>query len=197
MKRNILNWVGPALLSASMLAFTSCSTPDGTQTVAAVETPDGAIIVDTFTVTATVTGIDAAKRDVTLVTPNGHKTTYKAGPEVVNFAQIQIGDQVKATLTEEVAVYIGKDAPPSDMAATGVALAPVGAKPGGVMVDTTRVTAKVTAVNAKTHKVTFQLPDGTSKTVKVASKVDLSKVQPGDDVTVQMGEGLAITVTKA
>ena len=78
-----------------------------------------------------------------------------------------------------------------------MALAPLGAKPGGVMVDTSRVTAKVTAVNAKTHKVTFQLPDGTSKTVKVGSKVDLSKVQPGDDVTVQMGEGLAITVTKA
>jgi D-lyxose ketol-isomerase len=168
----------------------------GTETVAALETPDGAIIVDTFTVTATVTGIDAAKRDVTLVTPNGHKTTYKAGPEVVNFAQIQVGDQVKATLTDEVAVYIGKGEPPSDMAAAGVALAPVGAKPGGVMVDTTRVTAKITAVNAKTHKVTFELPDGTTKTVKAGSKVNLSAVQPGDDVTVQMGEGLAISVQK-
>jgi hypothetical protein len=180
-----------------MLAFTSCSTPEGTEQISAIETADGAIIVDSFTVTATVTGIDAPKRDVTLVTQNGRKTTYKAGPEVVNFAQIRVGDQVKAVLTEEVAVFIGSGAPPSAIAGVGVALAPVGAKPGGVMVDTKQMTAKVTAVDAKKHKVTFELPDGTSKTVKAGKKVDLSNVKIGDNVTIQVGEGLAITVEKA
>jgi hypothetical protein len=66
--------------------------------------------VDTFTTTTTVTGIDTAKRTVTLVSPGGSKSTYKAGPEVVNFAQIQIGDQVEATVTEEVAIFIGRGA---------------------------------------------------------------------------------------
>jgi hypothetical protein len=31
-----------------MLAFTSCSTPSGTEDVDLIETPDGAVIVDTF-----------------------------------------------------------------------------------------------------------------------------------------------------
>lgn len=196
MKTKLLKLTALAFLSAAMLTIISCSPNKATEQVNAIETPDGAIIVDTFTKTATVTGIDAAKRKVTLVTPEGHKSTYKAGPEVVNFSQIKIGDQVKAVLTEEVAVAIGSGASPSGTADAGVALAPVGAKPGSVMVDTTQVTAKVTAVDAEKHKVTFQLPDGTTKTVKAGKKVDLSAVQPGDNVTVQLGEGLAITVAK-
>ncbi len=61
--------------------------------------------------------------------------------------------------------------------ANPVALAPVGAKPGGVVVETSQVTVKVTAVDAKNHKVIFQLPDGTTKRVKVGKKVDLSIVR--------------------
>ena len=186
------------MLAAAVLAFTSCSTiPQGTEEITEIETADGAIIVDTFTMTATVTGIDAAKKKVTLVTPNGQKSTYTAnGPEAVNFSQVKIGDQVKARVTEDVAVFIGHGAPPSAMVGAGVALAPVGAKPGGVLVETMQVTAKVISVDAKKHKVTFALPDGTTKNVKTGKKVDLSTVRPGDNVTVQIGEGLAITVEK-
>src|SRR5262249_31838303 len=159
-----------ALLPAAMVAFTSCSTTEGTEDVAAIETPGGAIIVDTLTTSAKVTCIDAAKRKLTLVFPDGKKTTYKCGPEVVNFPQIQVGDQVNAKLTEEAAIFIGSGAPPSDVAGAGVALAPVGSKPGGEVVDTAQVTAKVTAVDAKHHKVTLQFADGTSKKVKVGKK---------------------------
>ncbi len=125
-------------LAAAMLTLMACATPrlSGTEEASVIETPDDVIIVDTFTTNATVSAIDAAQRKVTLVFPDGRKTTYKAGPEVVNFGQIEIGDQVNATLTEEAAVFIGHGAPPSATAATGVALAPVGAKPGGVLVDT-------------------------------------------------------------
>jgi hypothetical protein len=185
------------MLAAVMLALIACATiPSGIKETAVIETPDGVIIVDTFTTTATVVAIDVAKRKVRLVFPDGKKTTYKAGPEIVNFDQIQIGDQVRATLTEEVAVFIGHGSSASATGATGVALAPVGAKPGGVLVDTMQLTAKVTAVDAMSRKVTLELPDGTSKKVKVGKKVDLAAVMPGDNVTVQVSEGLAITVEK-
>ena len=196
MKNQVFYCTSATLLLAGMFALTSCSTPGGTEDVAAIETPDGAIIVDTVTGTATVTGIDPATRKVTLVTPGGSKTTYKAGPEVVNFNQIQVGDQVKVKVTEEAAIYIGSGAPPSAMAGAGVALAPVGYKPGGAFVDTAQVTAKVTAVDTKKHKVTFELPDGGTKKVKVGKKVNLAAVRPGDTVTVQLSEGLAIWVDK-
>ena len=143
MKHQTLKWAAATLLPAVTLAFTSCSTMEGNEDVAAIETPDGAIIVDTLTTSAKVTAIDAAKRKLTLVFPDGKKTTYKCGPDVVNFPQIQVGDQVNAKLTEEAAIFIGSGAPPSDMAGVGVALAPVGYKPEGEFVETEQVTAKV------------------------------------------------------
>ena len=196
MNGNIPKLITLALLPATLLTFAACSTMEGGEGTTVIETADGAVIVDTFTMTATVTGIDAAKRKVTMVTPGGSTSTFKAGPEVVNFPQIQIGDQVKTTMTEEVAIFIGSGAPPSATGEVVVVLAPLGAKPGRTVVETTQVTAKITAVDAAKHKVTFQLPDGTTKKVKVGSKVDLSTVHPGDNVTVQVSEGLAITVEK-
>jgi len=103
---------------------------------------------------------------------------------------------VDITITEELAVFLGAGAPPSAAGATTVALAPVGAKPGGVMADTVQVTAKVTAIDAKKRKVTLALPDGTSKTVKARKQINLAGVKIGDNVTVQHTESLAITVEK-
>jgi len=180
----------------ALFTFTACSSPGGTDESTALETADGAMVVDTFTTTATVTGIDAARRELTLATQNGHREKYQAGPEVVNFDQIQVGDRVKAVLTEDVAVALGKGAGPIGTSGVGVALAPVGAKPGAVMVDTSEVTAKVTSVDARRRRITFELPDGTTRTVKAGRKIDLSAVQPGETVTMQVGEGLAVTVEK-
>lgn len=185
------------VIAAAFVALAGCQSGlSGVEETSLIETQDGAIIVDTFTATAMVGAIDSATRKVTLVSSDGRKTIYKAGPEVVNFAQIRTGDRVTAVLTEEAAVFIGRGAAPSAMAASGVALAPVGAKPAGVMVDTMQVTARVATVNMKTRKVTFDLPDGSSKTVKVGKQVDLASVMPGDNVTVQMSEGLTLSVEK-
>jgi 2-polyprenyl-3-methyl-5-hydroxy-6-metoxy-1,4-benzoquinol methylase len=178
------------------IIFTSCSTARVPVEIMAIETPDGAIIVETTTMTATVTAIDPAKRKLKLVSPGGSKSTYKAGPEIVNFDQIQVGDHIKAMVTEEVAVFIGSGASPSAMTETTVMIAPAGANPGSVLVDTSQITVKVINVNAAKHKVTFELPDGTTKTVKIGKKVDLSTVRAGDNVTVQVSEGFAITVEK-
>jgi len=194
---NIIKIVTPVFILTAMLTFSSCTpAPKGIVEITAVATPDGAIIVETTTLTATVKSINAAKRKLTLVFPNESKTTYKAGPEVVNFGQIQVGDKITAVVTEEVAIFVGSDAPPSGMTATGVVLAPVGAKPGAVVVDTEQITVKVIAVDDAKHKITFELPDGTTKTVKVDKKMDLSTVRLGDNVTVQVTEGFAITVEK-
>ena len=136
------------------------------------------------------------RRQLTLAMSNGRWDTYKASPQMVNFDQIQVGDRVKATLTEDVAVRLGKGNSPVGTSGMEVALAPVGSKPAGVIVETSEVTAKVTGIDPRRHKVTFELPDGTTKTVKAGRKIDLSAVKPGETVTMQIGEGLAVTVEK-
>jgi hypothetical protein len=198
MKTYLVKFAALTLIPAATLLLISCSSPyKGTEQSTTVETADGAIAVDTFTTTGTVYAIDASKREIKLIMPDGRKTSYKAGPDVVNFDQLQIGDHVTAVLTEQVAVSLGSGASPTGTSGTGVALAPVGGKPGGVMVETTETTGKVIAVDANKRKVTFVLPDGTITTVKAGKQVDISAVRIGDDVTVQLGEGLAITVEKS
>jgi Cu/Ag efflux protein CusF len=185
-----------AVMALTALAGCSSPGPVGVEQTEAIETPDGAILVDTFTATATISDIDSARRRVTLLLTNGDKHTYTCGPEVVNFGQLQVGDSVTVKLTEGAAVFIGHGAPPSAAAGSAVALAPIGAKPGAVMVETMQITARVLDVDPNSRRVTLQLPDLSTRKVRVGKQVDLTNVAPGDDATVQVSEGVAITVEK-
>jgi hypothetical protein len=200
MKSKLLKFAAMTLTGAGMLALTSCSsTPEGEgfTMVAAQQGVPGGTIVETYRITATVTAVDASSRKVTLVTPDGKKTIFKAGPEVVNFGQIQVGDQVKTTVAEQLVVFVRKSGElANDGEAAAVAVAPLGAKPGVLMANTVEVTAKVEAIDLKAHKATLRFPDGTSKTFKVRQDVDLTKSKLGDEVVIRTTEALAITVEK-
>ena len=200
MKRNIIKWSVIALAPIATLGLSSCSSTsegEGATLVAAEKGVPGGVMVETYQTTATVTGIDAATRKVTLVGQDGKKTEFKAGPEVVNFNQIQVGDQVKATVTEQLVVFMATDAPPQDQgAAAMVALAPVGAKPGGLVADTIQIKAKVVEINTKKHKATLEFPDGSKKTVAVRKDVDLAQRKVGEEVVIRCTEALAISVEK-
>jgi hypothetical protein len=157
----------------------------------------GGSVVQTYELRATVTAVDKAARKVTLMDATGIKTTVKAGPEVVNFDQIQVGDELNVTAAQELVVSVaGQGETPRDGGEQLVALAPKGAKPGAIMAETTQVTAKVTAINAEQRTATLQFEDGTSRTVAVRPDVDLSKRKVGDKVVIRITEALAIRVVK-
>lgn len=157
----------------------------------------GAIAVMAATATATVQAVDSAKRTVTLKMPDGTVKTFKLGKEVRNFDQIKVGDQVKTTYVDELTVFLRKaDVPPSAEEVTNVMLAPKGAKPGVIVANTTQMSAKITAVDARKRTVTLMGPEGKSKTLMVAKTVNLKGVKKGDDVVVRYTEALAILVEK-
>jgi hypothetical protein len=188
-----------AMAPAVLLATISChkSTVEGTEQTSVTPTTHGVIVVETYSVNATVTAIDASKRDLTLTFPDGKTTTFKATPDMVNFPQIQVGDEVKAVVTEQAAVSIRNDGRPPSAAAAGVAvLTPVGAKPGGVAVATWEVTATVVSVDASKHKVTLQFVEGKPQTLKVSDDVNLANVTPGESLVAEVTEGVAISVEK-
>lgn len=195
MHTNSLGCAG-ALIAVALLA--SCSSaPKAESTTAAAyqEGVPGGVTVETHKLTATVTAIDTAKRKVTLVTPDGKSAVYKAGPEVINFDQIRIGDQLRVTAAEALVVYLAdQDAPPATGAADLVALAPEGAKPGGLLVSTTQIIAKVKAIDIKKHKATLEFPDGSSKTYPVRKDIDLTQRKVGEEVVIRSTEALAIRI---
>src|SRR5262245_22896895 len=194
---NALKLAACALVPAALLTFTSCSTAlKGTEQTSVLETPDGAMIVDTYTIIAKVTAINATKGTVTL-SEGKRSHTYKVGSDV-NLGRLHIGDSVTATLTEEVAIALRKPGtPPSAGEGAAVALARNGATRAEFMADTVQMTATITALDAKARKVTLKFEDGTSKTLRVGKNADLNAVNVGDAVTLQAAEAVAISVTKA
>ncbi len=148
------------------------------------------------TASATVKAVDADQRLVTLEMPDGKTVQVRCGPQVRNFGQIQVGDEVKAAAIARLVVAVGKGASPNADAGVIIARAPKGARPGAIIVRTEVVAARIDAVDPEKQTVTLSGIDGEPQTVKVASDVDLSSVKAGDDVSVKLTKGLALWVQK-
>lgn len=186
-------------LVGAALAACGGSKVQGTESVAVAAAPGGgAIVVETFTTSATVTAVNTNDRKLTLQFPDGKKTTFKATPDMVNFNQVQVGDQVNAVVTEQAVIWLSKNqGPPSSAVEGGALLSPVGTKPAGVAVATMAITATITAIDPSKGKVTLQFDTGKPQTFKLGKGADLTGVSVGDQVNAVVTEGVAMTVTKA
>lgn len=203
--KNIMMKLAATLVIPAMLplTMTSCSSTPKSETAAAdsslsasgPEIARGGVVVDALTGTATVQSINAADRTVVLQHPDGSTTSYECGPDVRNFDQIKVGDQVAATVAESVAIVLIKGGvPPAAGTASAIVRSPLGAKPGGRIVDTVGFTAKILDVDYPARIVTLQTVDGKKRTVKVGPDVNLGYVNPGDDVGVKITRAFAISV---
>ena len=92
-------------------------------------------------ITATVKAIDKKSRVVTLQSTDGKVAKIKCGPEVRNFDQIRVGDEVKTSLLETVELFVTGNAEPAAERVTEVGRAPLGSKPGFAAVDAVEVKA--------------------------------------------------------
>jgi len=186
-----------ALLGTPTLFLAACKTGapamGGTETDKVMAVDDGIMEVDTLTMSATVVAIDSKSRKVTLKSDDtGEEETFKA-PKSVDLSGLSVGDNVQAEVTEAVAVFIGDDLPPSVSEDGGLAVSADGKS--GVIAETSQVTAVVKAVDSKNRKVTFELPDGTTKKVSAGKDLDLSGISVGESLTVVLGESLALSIS--
>ena len=190
MKTKMKKLASALLIAAVPLIMTSCSTSSNSDQPIA-----GAVAVDAIQGTATVESIDAANRTVVLRHPDGTTDSYECGPDVRNFNQIKVGDQVTATLAESVAIVLVKGGmAPAAGTASAMVRAPMGGKPGARMVDTMGFTAKVVSMDLPNRTVTLQTMDGQNHTIKVGPDVDLKNINLGDDVGVKVTRAFAISV---
>ena len=161
-------------------------------------TKPGIVDVDVSEFTSQVEAIDYQKRRVVLKGPDGKLRTFTAGKDVRNLEQVKAGDLVKVQLVEETALYVRKASDPPEATETAtVGVAPKGAKPGVVFVDTMQVTANVEAVDYQKRTITLRGPHGNVATYKVGDAVKrLNEVKMGDQVVLRITDSLAILVEK-
>lgn len=186
-------------LVGAALAACGGNKVEGTESATVAAVPGGgAVVVETFTSSATVSALNTKDRKVTLQFADGKKTTFKASPDMVNYNQLQVGDQVNAVVTEQAVIWLSKNGgPPASAVEGGAVLAPVGAKPGGIAVATMAVTATITAIDAAKGKVTLQFDTGKPQAFKLGKGANLTGVNVGDQVNAVVSEGVAMTVTKS
>ena len=86
---------------------------------------------ETSVATAEIKSIDPATREIGLTTDEGEDIVIPASPEVRNFDQLEVGDTVRVTFTEAVAVKLAAESDRGEQStsvATGRAVS--GEKPG-------------------------------------------------------------------
>ncbi len=144
---------------------------------------------------ATVQEVNQETRQVTLRAPDGSLSTFIAGDEVRNLAQVEAGDVVLVEYYQGLAVALepGGSGIRERMESVELQRAEPGEKPGASLTTTIDVIARVEAVDSAARTVTLR---GTERTVtlKVADDIDLAKVKVGDDVSARYVESFAVAV---
>jgi hypothetical protein len=185
-------------LVASIIAA-ALALPAMAQTGAAVidKGPGVVTAAQTVKLTATIVAIDAATRSITLKGQE-KEITVTAGPEVKNFAQMKVGDQVNVAYFEALTLELkkggGKASARTEQA--GAAAAKPGERPAGAVGRQVTVVADVVDVNAATQTVTLRGPQRTVE-LKVRDPEQFKLVAKGDQVEATYTEAVAIEVTPA
>lgn len=173
--------------------------PDDAARPAAERLTPGTVgsVFDEGTTTATVLAIDAKKRIVTLKGATGQIRQIHLGKEAVNFDKIEVGDKVRATLAEEIAVAVSKGGPAPSAGDNALVVRTMrDSKPGILIAESEQVTGKVQSVDIDKRTITLAEVDGKPKTIKAGSDVNLAELKAGDDITARVTQSLAIIVER-
>jgi len=155
-------------------------------------------VAQTVKVTATITAIDKATRDVTLKGPQGNEVTVTAGPEVKKFDSLKVGDQVDVQYVEALTLELKKGG--GMVVARTEQKGAVGAKPGeapaGAVGRQITIVADVVAVDPAKQVVTLKGPQRTVD-LKVPDPEQFKRIAKGDQVEATFTQALALAVEPA
>jgi Cu/Ag efflux protein CusF len=188
------------LAAIGLVVAAAVTSPVNAQTGGAVAqtAPGKAGVADTVKITATITAIDKATRDITLKGPQGKEVTLTAGPEVKNFDQLKVGDQVNAQYVEALTLELKKGGGlvVGRTEKEGAAGAKPGEKPAGVVGRQVTIVADVVDVNPAKQSITLRGPQRTVE-LAVADPAQFKLIAKGDQVEAKYTQALAIAVQPA
>jgi hypothetical protein len=149
--------------------------------------------------TFVVSGIDRAKRTVTLTNAQGERNTMSVPSDVKAYDTLKVGDRVDVDYRESIAVSLAPAGTKPSMVEKTIA-SPMGAGGPAGAARAMQVSAEVVAVDAPNNKVTFKGPNGDHKTITVADPAlqkKLPNLKPGQVVQFTYTEAIAARIRPA
>jgi hypothetical protein len=163
-----------------------------------------------ITMTATVEAVDVTNRVVTLVGPNNNWVEVIVGPDKIKV--IKLKEKITVSYQDEVAVALrtvhkgqqgdsfaanetadmGLDAPTVDEQ-DWVTVSPS----GGTDLNTVEVTDTIAALNRNKRTITFAGTGGKTRTFSVGPNIDLTQVEVGDEVALEVTRAVAVDIKPA
>ncbi len=192
--------LNPSLLCAVALAAPlACFSQSASLATASAKAPDARLAGADVQIRAKIVELDKAERIATLQGPKGRLVTVNVPPEVKNFDQVEVGDELVVRYAVAVAAKLEKvtksgirehtETPAAMTAATG-------AMPAAAAGRTVEILAEIKAINAKQGTATLRGAKRTV-TVRVPENVDIKKLKVGDEVHAVFVEAALISVEMA
>ena len=163
--------------------------------------PGGAYTSTLTRTSATVTAINAEKREVTIQGEHG-PVTIQASPDVKNFNNLKVGDRVNISYYQGTMAQIvqgGKTIKDPAVSTFAQGNSP-GMSPSGVIGASATVTVKIQDVNLPTNTVAFTKSDGSTHIVQVKSpemQNFIRTLKRGDTVQVTFTDSVAVEILPA
>lgn len=150
------------------------------------------------TAQATIVGLDRAGRTLTVQRQSGETRTLKAGPDVVRFDELAVGDVIQVQYRQDLELEAQPPGTPDVPMSSG---ATVGRNdrdkaPGAEASAGVQGTVVVTAIDRAKRLVSFQEPGGATFEVTAGPTVHLEKLQVGDKLLATYVETVAVNVVK-
>jgi hypothetical protein len=149
------------------------------------------------TITATIEAIDQTNRIVTLKGPKGNLADVYVDEGNKRFNELKVGDTVKASYYESLAVNVRKPGDPAPTAGVQEKVTPSAGAPGTTVARQVTVTVTVMAIDPSVPSVTVKGPKGNVITTRVMDPKRLEGVKVGDTVDLTYTQALLISVEPA
>jgi hypothetical protein len=160
----------------------------------------GISTVTTYSIDATITAIDPAKRTVTFTGPAGRSLTSNVSPGV-KMDTSKVGDVVSAAFEDKLTFVLSgpNTATPGGRDLSVTAAASTGTRAAGVMADQAIANWWVTGVNTSANTISLVNPNGgevrTYNVTTPEGRAQLPRVKTGDKLTAIDTQVLVVAIT--
>jgi Cu/Ag efflux protein CusF len=197
--KKVISMAMMALLAATLMSCAQTDTKGTASPQAAPAKEEKTSTLDVkrsnvSTTVATVESVDLTNRIVKLRSLEGKPFTVRVGKEAVNLPQVKAGDKVEITYAQVLEVRMAEPGEVRDDVGTIVGRAKPGAKPQGVGITETNITATILEIDKASEAAKLKFADGSIAVVKVQNPANLDKVKVGDTIAIKYIEALEIKV---